>query len=46
MKDIRDNDICRFCGKEKIVDKVVDHCHLTGKYRGQAHNKGFIIVKQ
>ena len=23
--------ICQFCQKEIIVDKVGDHCHLTGK---------------
>ena len=25
------NNICRFCEKEIIPDKVRDHCHLTGK---------------
>ena len=29
----------RFCEKEKIVDEVRDHCHLTGKYRGPTHNQ-------
>ena len=29
--------ICR--GKLKGDDKVRDHCHYTGKYRGAAHNK-------
>ena len=38
--------ICRFCGKEIISDKVHDHCHLTGKYRGPAHNTCNINVKQ
>ena len=33
-----DIDICRFCEKEILSDKVRDHCHLTGKYRGPAHN--------
>ena len=32
------NNICRFCEKEVIFDKVRDHCHLTGKYRRPAHN--------
>ena len=33
---------CHICKKElltdKGVDKVRDHCHFTGKYRGAAHN--------
>ena len=37
---------CRFCEKEMISDKVRDHCHLTGKYRGPAHNTCIINVKQ
>ena len=28
---------CRFCEKELNGDKVRDHCHMTGKYRGAAH---------
>ena len=34
--DYRDNNICSFCEKELISDKVRDHCHVTGKYRGPA----------
>ena len=30
---------CHICDKELGDDKVRDHCHLTGKYRGAAHNK-------
>ena len=26
----RNNNTCRFCGKETFSDKVRDHCHLTG----------------
>ena len=29
---------CRFCKGELNGDKVRDHCHMTGKYRGPAHN--------
>ncbi|XP_048588381.1 uncharacterized protein LOC116601844 [Nematostella vectensis] len=29
---------CHICGGELGEDKVLDHCHLTGKYRGAAHN--------
>ena len=38
--------ICRFCEKEIISDKVRDHCYLTGKYRGLAHNTSNINVTQ
>ena len=40
------NIICRFCEKEILSDKVRDHCHLTGNYRGPAHNTCNINVKQ
>ena len=36
-EDYKNNNICRFCGKEIISDKVRDHYHLTGKYRGPSH---------
>ena len=29
---------CYICKKELLNDKVRDHCHFTGKYRGAAHN--------
>ena len=28
---------CWICEKEIIKDKVRDHCHFTGEYRGAAH---------
>ena len=28
---------CHICGKDVLADKVLDHCHLTGRYRGAAH---------
>ena len=31
--------ICHICNKELKDDKVRDHCHFTGQYRGAAHNK-------
>ena len=45
-EDFDNNNICRFCEKEKISDKVRDHYHLTGKYRVPAHNTCNINVKQ
>ena len=29
---------CHICGDELGTDRVRDHCHLTGKFRGAAHN--------
>ena len=29
---------CWICNKELVKDKVMDHCHFTGRYRGAAHN--------
>ena len=42
----KNNIICRFCENNIESDKVRDHCHLTGKYRGPAHNVCNINVKQ
>ena len=44
--DFRNDNICRFCEKEILSDKVRDHCHLTSKYRGSAHSKCNINVTQ
>ena len=30
-------DICWFCQKKTEYKKVADHCHLTGRFRGAAH---------
>ena len=30
---------CSICDEELGEDRVRDHCHFTGKYRGAAHNK-------
>ena len=45
-KEVKNISICRFCGREIIDNKVRDHCHLTGKYRGPAHSKCNINVAQ
>ena len=31
--------ICWICNEELNADKVRDHCHVTGKFRGAAHNQ-------
>ena len=45
-EDFKNNNVCRFCEKIIESDKVRDHCHLTGKYRGPAHSKCNINVTQ
>ena len=45
-EDFKNNNICRFCEKEIVSDKVRDHCHLTGNYRGPAHSICNINVTQ
>jgi len=30
---------CHICKKPLLQDRVADHCHLTGKFRGPAHSK-------
>ena len=45
-EDYRKNNICRFCEKNIESDKVRDHCHLTGRYRGPAHSECNINVTQ
>ena len=45
-EDFKNNNICRFCEKEMLSDKVRDHCYLTGKDRGPAHNTCNKNVKQ
>lgn len=37
--DFEGNNVCHICDKEIMNDiKVRDHCLITGKYRGPAHN--------
>ena len=45
-EDFRNNNICRFCRKEVLSDKVRDHCHSTGKCRRMAHSTCNINVTQ
>ena len=45
-EDFKNNNVCRFCEKEILTDKVHDHCHLTSRYRGPSHNICNKNVKQ
>ena len=45
-EDYRIFNICCFCEKEIIDNKVRDHCHLTGNYRGPAHSNCNVNVTQ
>ena len=45
-EDYRNINVCRFCEKNIESDKVRDHYHLTGKYRGPAHIECNINVAQ
>ena len=45
-EDYKNSNICRFCEKNIKSDKVRDHCHLTGKYKGPARNVCSINVRQ
>ena len=37
---------CHICGEKLGGDKVRDHCHFTGNYRGAAHNKCNLMCKK
>ena len=38
-KHFRQSQECWICKKGFAVDKIRDHCHYTGKYRGAAHSE-------
>ena len=37
-EDFENDNLCRFCEKELLSERVRDHCHLTSKNRGRAHS--------
>ena len=39
QKSFEEANICHICKKKLDKDKVRDHCHFTGEYRGAAHNQ-------
>ena len=45
-KDFNNNNVCRFCEKDRFSDKVRNHGHFTGRYRGPAHSICNVIVTQ
>ena len=46
QKFFKEATICHICNQKLEKDKVRDHCHFTGKYRGAAHNKCNLICKK
>ena len=38
--------VCHICGTTLGKDRVRDHCHFTGKYRGAAHNKCNLMCRK
>ena len=39
IKDFEEATECSICGKQLGPDRVRDHDHMTGKFRGAAHNR-------
>ena len=35
----KNSEICLICNQKIIKNKVRDHCHITGKFRGPAHKE-------
>ena len=46
QKLFEESTICHICSQDLGEDKVRDHCHFTGKYRGAAHNKCNLICRK
>ena len=46
QKDFNNAVKCHICGFELGKDRVRDHCHFTGKYRGAAHNQCNLLCKK
>ena len=46
QKSFEEAKTCHICSGELKQDKVRDHCHFTGQYRGAAHNKCNLMCKK
>ena len=46
QKSFEESKTCHICNHELKKDKVRDHCHFTGQYRGAAHNKCNLMCKK
>ena len=46
LDEFRQASVCHICEKNISDDKVKDHCHLTGEYRGAAHQECNLKYKE
>ena len=46
QKSFEEAKTCHICNCELKKDKVRDHCHFSGQYRGAAHNKCNLMCKK
>ena len=46
QKSFEEANTCHICNCDLGGDKVRDHCHFTGQYRGAAHNKCNLMCKK
>ena len=46
QKSFKEATICHICSVKLGEDRVRDHCHFTGKYRGAAHNGCNLSLRQ
>ena len=46
QKEVNNAVDCYICGYKLGKDRVRDHCHFTGEYRGASHNKCNLMCKK
>ena len=44
-KNYQDSQDCWVCNEKLNATKVRNHCHITGRYRGGAHNQCNLKLK-